>query len=199
MKLVHSTFLHLSSHFFWPIAILVIIMIHLSHYNIALCNFVMLKVCWIKNYKTEPYAMLHIVVDSGGHSTAHCSCFMLFIRYGWLVTTSQYKKCLVRNLQSKQYMQVLIPATTDQWRSVGKRRPAPTIKVTHFCNVVTSVLWCHEFQTRMECHVTIYGHSTPSLSMWVFVWQGSLRLESDRDVCLLFSDNISYARSVSEC
>jgi len=30
------------------------------------------------------------------------------------------------------------------------------------CNVVTSVLWCHEFQTRMECYVTIYGHSTTS-------------------------------------
>jgi len=30
------------------------------------------------------------------------------------------------------------------------------------CNVVTSVLWCHEFQTCMGCHVTIYGHITPS-------------------------------------
>jgi len=29
------------------------------------------------------------------------------------------------------------------------------------CNVVTSVLWCHQFQTRMGCHVAIYGHSTP--------------------------------------
>ena len=31
------------------------------------------------------------------------------------------------------------------------------------CNVVTSVLWCHEFQTRMKCYVTIYGHGTPSV------------------------------------
>jgi len=95
-----------------------------------------------------------------------------------------------------KYLYQLLQTNGVAWVNVARRRPS---KVTHFCNVVTSVLWCHEFQTRMECHVTIYGHSTPSLSMWVFVWQGSLRLESDRDVCLLFSDNISYARSVSEC
>ena len=66
------------------------------------------------------------------------------------------------------------------------------------CNVVTSVLWCHEFQTRMGCHVAMYDHSTPSAKH---------EFSCDKAICIWlrtvvyvysFSVNISYAHSVPE-
>jgi len=82
-----------------------------------------------------------------------------FIKTKFIVTT-------VYRIWSNQVWEIWIH-TYNQWRRTGRGDcglgPRWHLLGVATCNVVTSVLWCHEFLTRMECHVTIYGHSTPSV------------------------------------